>query len=69
MKTMKAGDRVLLCDNSKDLWIEGYDVNVNTYATVMKTPKINDKKVLLLLDSIGDDSDVSCLVKRSKIIY
>ena len=66
---MKAGDVVFICDNSKDLWIENYDVNVNTYATVMKTPKINDKKVLLKLDNIGDDSDVICLVRRSKIIY
>ena len=64
---MKKGDRVYVSGNSDELWIEDYDVNVSTDATVEETPGKYAKKVLLTLDSIDGEGNVCCYVRRSKI--
>lgn len=64
---MKQGDRVYVSGDSAELWIEDYNVRVSTNAIVEETPKKNAKKVLLTLDSIDGESNVCCMVRRSKV--
>ena len=65
--SMKQGDRVYICGDSAELWIEDYNVRVSTSAIVEETPKKNSKKVLLTLDWIDGESNVCCMVRRSKV--
>lgn len=64
---MKQGDRVYVGGDSAELWIEDYNVRVSTNAIVEETPKKNAKKILLTLDWIDGESNVCCLVRRSKV--
>lgn len=64
---MKQGDRVYLSGDSAELWIKDYNVRVSTNAIVEETPSKNAKKVLLTLDYIDGESNVCCMVRRSKI--
>lgn len=64
---MKQGDRVHINGDASDLWIADYNVRVSTEATVEETPSKNAKKILLTLDNVDGDSNVSCYVRRSKI--
>ena len=64
---MKQGDRVYIGGDSKELWIEDYNVRVSTNAILEETPKKNAKKVLVTLDWIDGESNVCCSVRRSKI--
>ena len=64
---MKQGDRVYVSGDSAELWIEDYNVRVSTTAIVEETPKKNAKKVMLTLDWIDGESNVCCMVRRSKI--
>ena len=42
---MKQGDRVYVCGDSSELWLEDYNVRVSTNAIVEETPSKNAKKV------------------------
>lgn len=64
---MKQGDRVHINGDTSELWIADYNVRVSTGATVEETPEKYAKKVLLTLDSIDGETNVSCYVRRSKI--
>lgn len=64
---MKQGDRVYISGDSKELWIEDYNVRVSTNAILEETPKKNAKKVLVTLDWIDGESNVCCRVRRSKV--
>jgi len=64
---MKQGDRVYICGDSKELWIEDYNVRVSTNAILEETPKKNAKKVLVALDWIDGESNVCCRVRRSRV--
>lgn len=64
---MKQGDRVYICGDSKELWIEDYNVIVSTNAILEETPKKNAKKVLVTLDWIDGESNVCCRVRRSRV--
>lgn len=64
---IKQGSRVMVCGDSAELWIRDYNVRVLSEATVEETPSKNAKKVLLTIDRIDGDSNVSCYVRRSKI--
>lgn len=64
---MKQGDRVYVCGDSAELWIDNYNVRVSTNAIVEETPSRNAKKVLLTLDWIDGESNVCCMVRRSKV--
>ena len=64
---MEQGDRVYISGDSAELWIEDYNVRVSTNATVLETPEKNEKKVLVVLDSIDGECNVCCMVRRSKI--
>lgn len=66
-ETLKKGDRVRVNGDSKDLWIEDYNCNVDSLATVEKTPKKNAKKVLVNIDYIDHESNVMVYVKKSKL--
>lgn len=64
---MKKGYRVLVEGDASELWIQDYDCRVCTEATVSVEPSSTAKKVLLTLDHIGGDRNVSCSVRRSKV--
>ena len=67
MELLKQGDRVLISGDSATLWIEDYNVRVYTMATVEESPTKRARKVLVTLDSIDGDTDVCCLVRKSKV--
>lgn len=52
---------------SRDLWIEDYDVDVDTVATVELTPAPNAKKVLVILDEIDKEHNVCVAIRRSAL--
>ncbi len=64
---MKQGDRVWVSGDSAELWIDNYNVRVDTGATVESTPTSQAKKVLLTLDRIDGEPNVCCLVRKSRI--
>ena len=64
---MKQGDRIYINGDSKELWIEDYNVRVSTNATIEEIPKKNAKKILVTLDWIDGEENVCCRVRRSKI--
>lgn len=64
---MKQGDRVKVSGDSAELWIEDYNVRVDTFATVVQMPSPRSKTVLLNLDYIDHESRVCCRVRRSRI--
>lgn len=64
---LRAGDIVRVCGDAAELWIAGYNVRVDTYATVDTEPSKGAKKVLVTLDSIDGDSKVCTYVRRSKV--
>lgn len=66
---MEYGDRVWVAGDSAELWIEDYNVRVDTGATVEEEPTPSAKKVLLTLDSIDGDQNVCCLVRKSMVCY
>ena len=51
--------------DSRDMWLEDYNVNVNTVARVLKTPAKKDKKVLVSLDEIDHDKNVHAYIRKS----
>lgn len=62
---LKQGDRVWLSGDSAEFWIEDYNVRVTSGATVVETPKPTDKKVLVTIDTIDGDSNVTVFVRRT----
>lgn len=65
---LQAGDKVYLTGDSYELWITDYpNIRVSSEATVMKTPKPNDRKVLLQIDYIDHETNVTAYVRRTKI--
>ena len=64
---MKQGDRVWVSGDSAELWIEDYNVRVNTGAIVAEEPSPRAKKILLTLDQIDGDCHVLCYVRKSKV--
>lgn len=68
MPEIREGDRVRLSGDSKDLWISDYNVRVNTQATVVQTPAKHAKKLLVIIDEIDGDHNVTTLIRRSRAI-
>lgn len=64
---LKEGNRVMISGDADELWIEDYNCRVSSLATVIKTPNINDKKVLLNIDEIDGDRNVCVAIRRSRI--
>lgn len=62
---LNSGTRVRLTGDSKDMWIEDYNVRVNSNATILSEPLPHDKKVYVAIDSIDGDSNVCIYVRRS----
>lgn len=62
---LHCGTRVRLTGDSKDMWIEDYNVRVDSNATVLSEPLPHDKKVYVAIDSIDGDSNVCIYVRRS----
>ena len=68
MLNVDKGERVRLSGDAAELWIADYNVRVDSYATVMETPAPRAKKVLVTIDSIDGDSNVTTYVRRSRVI-
>ena len=66
-RDLVCGDIIYVSGDSKQLWIEDYNVNVDTTGIVAETPSKNAKKVLVILDTIDGDGKVLCYARKSKI--
>ena len=64
---MKRGERVWISGDSSELWIQDYNVRVDTGATVEEEPIPHAKKILLTLDQIDGDCHVLCYVRKTKV--
>lgn len=53
--------------DSADLWIQDYNVRVDTGATCEEDPPPYAKKVLVMLDSIDGDKNVLRYVRRNRV--
>ncbi len=62
---LKAGDRVRITGDTSSLWIQDYNVRVNSEATVLETPARYAKKVFVCIDYIDHESNVNLYVKRA----
>ena len=68
MLNVVKGERVKLSGDSAELWIADYNVRVDSYATVMEKPAPRAKKVLVTIDSIDGDSNVTTYVRCSRVM-
>ena len=66
---IKQGMTVWLAGDSAELGIADYNVRVGSAAKVVETPNKSDKKVLVTIDSIDGDSNVTAYVKRSALKF
>lgn len=66
---IKEGMTVWLSGDSADLGIADYNVRVGSAAKVVRTPNKSDKKVLVTIDTIDGDRDVTTYVKRSTLKF
>ena len=64
---LREGTRVFVHGEAAYLWIQDYNGLVFTMGTVMRTPKPTDKKVLVILDMLGDKWDVVATVRRTAL--
>lgn len=64
---LREGTRVLVHGEAAYLWIQDYNGLVFTMGTVIRTPKPTDKKVLVILDMLGDKWDVVATVRRTAL--
>lgn len=64
---LKQNDRVWLSGDSAELWLNGYNVRVDSGATVEITPSPRAKKVLVTIDQVDHDSNVTASVRISKL--
>lgn len=65
--TFKEGTRVHISGDSKDLWIEDYNVRVDSDATVLTEPQSQDKKILLSIDYIDGEGNVTAYVRKDAV--
>jgi len=64
--TLKAGTRVHLSGDSDELWMRAdYNVRVYSDATVLQDAKPQDKKVLLKVDYLDHQDNVTVSVRKS----
>lgn len=68
MITLKEGTLGRISGDSKDLWIEDYNVRVSSGVEVLQTPAPRARKVYVRIFNIGGDSDVCTFVRRSGIL-
>ena len=66
---IKEGMTVWLSGDSAAIGIADYNVRVGSAAKVVRTPNKSDKKVLVVIDSIDGDSNVTTYVKRSALRF
>lgn len=64
---LREGTRVLVHGETAYLWIQDYNGLVFTMGTVVRTPEPKDKKVLIILDMLGDKWDVVATVRRTAL--
>ena len=53
--------------DSTEMWIEDYNVRVSTCATVLEKPGRTAKKVLVVLDEIDGDRNVTVFIKKQAL--
>ena len=62
------GEKYYLSGDSKDMWINGYNVRVDSECTVLEEPGPRDKKVYVSIDEIDGDRNVCCKVKINSLM-
>lgn len=63
----KTGQKVEIDGYTDELWIQDYHVRVCSEGVVVEDTKPYDKKVLITLDNIDGDRDVTVSVRKSKV--
>lgn len=63
----KAGQKVEVDGYTDELWIQDYHVRVCSKGVVVEDTKTYDKKVLITLDDIDGDSNVTVSIRKSKV--
>jgi len=68
MAKLKKGDRVRLSDDAATLWLADYNVRVSSYATVLVTPAPYLHKVLVCIDSVDGEQNVTARVRKTRCL-
>lgn len=65
---LRPGTVMRVSGDAAELWIDGYNVRVESNATVMERPAPHAKKVLLNIEYIDHQSNVCAYVRRSRLL-
>ena len=61
------GDRFRVSGDSADLWLNDYNVRVDTEGTVLEDRLKGQKKILVTLDSIDGEGNVTATIRASRL--
>lgn len=64
---LRKGTIVRLSGDSAQLWIQDYNCRVDSLAVVVQAPDKRARKVLVRIDEIDGDHDVTAYVRRSRL--
>lgn len=69
MKTIQwgKGDRFHVSGDSADLWLEDYNVRVDTEGTILEDRVKGQKKMLVTLDRIDGEGNVTAYIRASRL--
>ncbi len=66
---MKENDKVFVSGATDELWIKDYGcISISSNGILLETPKKSAKKVLVMLDYIDGERNVTVLVRKSKLM-
>lgn len=67
MPTIQSGSRAYLSGDSAEMWLKDYNCRVSSPVTVLETPAKCARKVLVCIDSIDGEGNVTAYVRRNKL--
>lgn len=67
MPGIQRGARAYLSGDSAEVWLKDYNCRVSSPVTVLETPAKRVRKVLVRIDSIDGEGNVTAYVRRNKL--
>lgn len=65
--TWNKGDRFHVSGDSADLWLTDYNVRVDTEGTILEDRIKGQKKILVTLDYIDNEGNVTITIRASRL--
>lgn len=64
---LEEGTRAYIAGDSADLWLKDYNCRVSSPVTVLEAPRKSARKVLVCIDVIDGDHNVTAYIRRSRL--